>query len=353
MARPPSANSILKKEKQKFEPKSPIASDMYLPNHSGITDHPEFQAHTHKLDTIENPDGDTTFTFNANKHLHMRWTGDFTGDDGGLEIEAFGGFTGDLVHIHQHTGNPGAVDLVHLEADDADVIPLHIVSGGGNVIIEGADVGIGTTSPGAPLHIKGSGVVGPLVESTAANESKFGFQNTQSTWFCGNNNSGNYFIRANVTDTIEIDKANGNWDFKSNQIKSLADPTLNQDAATKKYVDDNLPSGTMFVSITVEDPADDEDITICRFNEAVTITKVVGVIKGATSVTIDPEHGTDRTSGNDLFTNPEVISSTTTGNVETGFTDATIPADSFLWLTTTALNGTPTELNLTFFYTTD
>ena len=38
MARPPSANSIirnLKKEKRSFEPKTPIASEMYLPNQSG------------------------------------------------------------------------------------------------------------------------------------------------------------------------------------------------------------------------------------------------------------------------------------------------------------------------------
>lgn len=38
MARPPSADSILRKErkqKQKFEPKTPIATDMFLPNQSG------------------------------------------------------------------------------------------------------------------------------------------------------------------------------------------------------------------------------------------------------------------------------------------------------------------------------
>ena len=36
MARPKSANSILKSfKKQQFEPKTPIATDMYLPNHSG------------------------------------------------------------------------------------------------------------------------------------------------------------------------------------------------------------------------------------------------------------------------------------------------------------------------------
>lgn len=42
MPRPPSADSILRNMKaQQFEPKTPIARDMFLPNHSGIAVHPE------------------------------------------------------------------------------------------------------------------------------------------------------------------------------------------------------------------------------------------------------------------------------------------------------------------------
>tara|TARA_Y100000310_G_scaffold8860_1_gene9384 strand:- start:1241 stop:1927 length:687 start_codon:yes stop_codon:yes gene_type:complete len=42
MARPPSAASVLRNmKKQTFEPKTPIASEMFIPNHSGIADHPE------------------------------------------------------------------------------------------------------------------------------------------------------------------------------------------------------------------------------------------------------------------------------------------------------------------------
>ena len=75
-----------------------------------------------KLDEIENPDGDTSFNFAANKHLHFVWSGEATGDDGLFEIEGRGGFSGDLVHIHQHTGNVlAASDLLHCEADDDDV----------------------------------------------------------------------------------------------------------------------------------------------------------------------------------------------------------------------------------------
>lgn len=58
MARPASANSILKNmKKQSFEPKTPIASDMFLPNHSGnhgnmIANNLTIYGHT-KLNTLK------------------------------------------------------------------------------------------------------------------------------------------------------------------------------------------------------------------------------------------------------------------------------------------------------------
>lgn len=47
--------------------------------------------------------------------------------DGAFEIQASGAFVGDLLHVHQHTGNPGAnTHLVKLDAEDADVHLLHL-----------------------------------------------------------------------------------------------------------------------------------------------------------------------------------------------------------------------------------
>lgn len=176
----PRKRKVVRRRKQ---PVSIISDEIFIPNHSGMLDAGKVhRTPTDELDPVNkryvdaqfpvlldevgNPSGDTTFTFNSNKHLHFRWTGDFTGDDGGFEIEAFGGFTGDLVHIHQHTGNPGAVDLLHLEADDADVMCLSI------------------------------------------------------------NSANPYGI-----------------DMRTSKIQGLVDPTANQDAATKKYVDDNAGGG--------------------------------------------------------------------------------------------------------------
>ncbi len=89
-----------------------------------------------RLDEVNNPNANKDFSM-GNNELMFSFTGP-TGANGAFGIEASAGFSGDLVHIHQHTGNPGAVDLVHLEASDADVVPLRIVGAGTYDMIAGA-----------------------------------------------------------------------------------------------------------------------------------------------------------------------------------------------------------------------
>jgi hypothetical protein len=81
------------------------------------------------LDMIGNLAADKTFN-NAAKSVSFNFTNP-SGQptyDGAFEIQASGAFTGDLLHVHQHTGNPGYSDLAHIQADDADVLPLHVVA---------------------------------------------------------------------------------------------------------------------------------------------------------------------------------------------------------------------------------
>lgn len=99
-------------------------------------------AGTIRLDQVTNPNDDKTFNM-GNNHLTFRFNQPVGSASGALEIEGFGGYEGDLLHIHQHIGNPGNVQLIHLEADDADVMPLIIRSAGtisidANKIISGA-----------------------------------------------------------------------------------------------------------------------------------------------------------------------------------------------------------------------
>lgn len=107
-------------------------------------------------------------------------------------------------------------------------------------------------------------------------------------------------------------------------------------------------------TITIADPSATEDLSMFYTDDAITITKMVFVITGSTSATTTIRHHTDRNNaGNEVVTGGTTANSTTTGNVVTSFNDATIPADSFVWLETTALSGTPTSLSVTVFYRQD
>ena len=147
------------------------------------------------LDEVGDPSANHTFTM-ANKQLKFRYTAPAV-SDGGFEIEAVGGFSGDLVHIHQHTGNPGTTDLLHLESVDADVTPLRVVG--------------------------------------------------------------------HASSQIEFETE---LSMNLEQIKDLADPTLSQDAATMKYVDDEvLPKiewSDVPIAITFIIDGGGEDITTGR-----------------------------------------------------------------------------------------
>jgi len=76
-----------------------------------------------KLNEIANPDGDVNFNLTT-RHIQFSFTNPVPDPDGAFEIEALGAFEGDLLHVHQHTGNPSAVNLVRFEADDTDVVLL-------------------------------------------------------------------------------------------------------------------------------------------------------------------------------------------------------------------------------------
>ena len=83
------------------------------------------------LDQIGNLATDKTFN-NGNNSLSFNFiapSGQPT-YDGAFEIQASGAFTGDLFHVHQHTGNPGVTDLCHFEATDTNVTVLRLYHSG-------------------------------------------------------------------------------------------------------------------------------------------------------------------------------------------------------------------------------
>ena len=106
-------------------------------------------------------------------------------------------------------------------------------------------------------------------------------------------------------------------------------------------------------SITVESPSAAEDISIFFTNRAVTITEIRAVVRGSTpSVTWTVRHGTSRSgAGSEAVTGGTETTDESAGSDVTSFDDATIVADSFVWLETTAQTGTVDELAITIFYT--
>lgn len=108
--------------------------------------------------------------------------------------------------------------------------------------------------------------------------------------------------------------------------------------------------------ITVEDPTSSEDLTIFFTNRAITVTEMRAVLVGSAtpSVTWTIRHGTDRNAtGAEVVTSGTATTSTTTGSDVTSLNDATIVADSFVWLETTAQSGTVTEIHISIVYTED
>lgn len=94
-----------------------------------------------KYNQIQNPNASTSLNF---ANFNNVW--DF--NQGTFEINQIGAFVNDLVHIHQHTGNPtSGSDLLHLEAEDSDVIILNVTGNrdivayfNNNVSVEGSKV---------------------------------------------------------------------------------------------------------------------------------------------------------------------------------------------------------------------
>lgn len=125
---------------------------------------------------------------------------------------------------------------------------------------------------------------------------------------------------------------------------------------TNKDLTDSTNDFRELKSITIESPTSTEDLDIFFTNKAITITEMRAVLVGSDtpSVTWTIRHGTDRSaSGAEVVTSGTTTTSTTTGSDVTSFNDATIVADSFVWLETTAQSGTVTTLAITIFYDED
>ena len=95
---------------------------------------------------------------------------------------------------------------------------------------------------------------------------------------------------------------------------------------------------------------DDEGIMFT--DVAITLTNIHAIIVDGTSVAWSMFHDTDRSASGTLI-DANTTSNKTTGDDITSFSDATIPANSFVWVDLTAVTGSPAEFMLMLFWTVD
>ena len=107
-------------------------------------------------------------------------------------------------------------------------------------------------------------------------------------------------------------------------------------------------------SVTIADPVATDDATLFFTPVAITITDVRSHITGTTNVVFNVGHAATRTGTQlDVFTSDITLTSTAGQSNNSGFSDATIPANSWVWLEVVSVSGTPTWFHGTIIYTED
>lgn len=229
-----------------------------------------------------------------------------------------------------------AIEVDTLSGTFADVVDDTSPQLGGDLDVNGNDI-ISVSNGDINITPNGAGTVNISDETvtTSTITTLTGTDATFSTSLEVPNGAGGTTV--NATGEVTVDSTSKTMNFYDGSAEKVLNPEKT-------------------VSITVEDPESAEDISIFFTNAAITVTEMRAVLVGSStpSVTWTVRHGTDRSAtGAEVVTSGTTTTSTTTGSDVTSFNDATIVADSFIWLETTAQSGTVTELSVTIKYTQD
>lgn len=142
-------------------------------------------------------------------------------------------------------------------------------------------------------------------------------------------------------------------------VDATGELTIDSTSGTMNFYDGTAERALSPVyekAVTIESPTATEDVSLFNTNVAGTIFRMVAVLVGSAtpSVTWTIRKGSDRSAaGTEVVTGGTVTTSTTTGSVVTSFNSATLAANDFIWLETTAQSGTVNSLNVTIFYRKD
>lgn len=159
--------------------------------------------------------------------------------------------------------------------------------------------------------------------------------NNQRIWYFGkgSSTSNNFVIGADRSD-IKLEP-NGKVDLSNKKIGWLADPTADQDAANKRYVDNNALSKTSTTSQTIAGPV--------SFTQSITIPTPTADTNPATKAYVDSAIAGVNTSGNvpqqtlDQINNNTTNITTLQGKVNTNTTNITTIRNNYLDKTSTGV----------------
>jgi hypothetical protein len=106
-------------------------------------------------------------------------------------------------------------------------------------------------------------------------------------------------------------------------------------------------------ALTIINPTDSEKVPLFFTAGSITFAQIRSLVKGSSSpsVTFSIRYGTDFSqAGTEVVTSGITVTSTTTGLSTTSFNNATVPANSWVWLTTSATAGTVNALNVSLVF---
>lgn len=149
-----------------------------------------------------------------------------------------------------------------------------------------------------------------------------------------------------------------NWAADQTTIAGITDTKADFDTALTDgdflYVGDAELKPSLSKSISIIDPIATDDATLFFTPVAITVTDVRSHITGTTNVVFNIGHAATRTGTQlDVFTADITLTSTAGQGNSTGFNDATIPANSWVWLDAVSVSGTPTWFHASLIYTED
>jgi hypothetical protein len=105
-------------------------------------------------------------------------------------------------------------------------------------------------------------------------------------------------------------------------------------------------------ALTILAPGNSEKVPLFFTAQELTFLEIRSIVLGSSpSATFSIRHGTDVSgSGTEVVTGGITVTNTTTGLSTTSFNSGTVPANSWVWLTTSATGGTVDALNVSLVF---